>query len=509
MIIRLNHLKSLALLYAIIPILIFIMGWLKIIIAIPLFTILIYGVYHCKKDEDANKILTGYCFHVTKSQLFCLIGVALLWSFFAGQGGFFYQSADHHYRNAVLRDLITYSWPVLFPQFDTAMVYYIGHWLLPALAGKFFLFVFGTAAGWLFGNIFLYLWTSLGVFITTLLLIYTVKAYSLRKTILALLILIFFSGLDIAGIMWTNFTNTGPISLNSHIEWWAWFYQFSSNSTLLFWVFNQTIVPWIMVLLFINEQNVRNYILIGSCVLPFAPMPFIGLLPFLFVSGGKYLVNSIKNNNFKSFIADVFSPQNCTALFSILPVFLLYFAANNSSSAYGFRFNSDYIIKSPGLLFLLIFWSLECGIYLLFIFSANKKNYIYYITGIALFLIPVFRIGAGNDFAMRASIPALFILMIMIIQFLNRTISYHQKIRRLSISVPAFVLIIALGVGAFTPLTEFRRAIATVIQQGKMNVTADNIKTFSNKNPYHNEALVNNFVATTPNEKFFFKYLAK
>lgn len=81
----------------------------------------------------------------------------LLWGYLGGQTGFFYQNSDWGYRNAIYRDLITNSWPVYYPQKDTALVYYIGHWLVPAALTKPVYALFGLdAAGcspvWPFGG---------------------------------------------------------------------------------------------------------------------------------------------------------------------------------------------------------------------------------------------------------------------------------------------------------------------------------------------------------------------
>lgn len=48
-------------------------------------------------------------------------------------------------------------------------------------------------------------------------------------------------------------------------------------TTCLFWVFNQTVVPWLMTLCVLNEKSVENYALLGLLALPFGPLPFVGL----------------------------------------------------------------------------------------------------------------------------------------------------------------------------------------------------------------------------------------
>lgn len=48
-------------------------------------------------------------------------------------------------------------------------------------------------------------------------------------------------------------------------------------TTCLFWVFNQTVVPWLMTLCVLNEKSVENYALLGLLALPFGSLPFVGL----------------------------------------------------------------------------------------------------------------------------------------------------------------------------------------------------------------------------------------
>ena len=62
-------------------------------------------------------------------------------------------------------------------------------------------------------------------------------------------IMIFFSGLDIIGcfIQEWNFQSFASIL---HLEWWLEGFQFSSNTTCLFWVYNQAVPAWIATLLF-------------------------------------------------------------------------------------------------------------------------------------------------------------------------------------------------------------------------------------------------------------------
>lgn len=497
---RQSSLKIIAMLYIIMPIFLFFLGWLKLFISLPITIILLFGVYRFVKSKYDVRDDTNNFLSVRKSHIFFVVVIMLIWSFLAGQGGFFYQSSDHNYRNAILRDLINYDWPVIYSR-NTAMVYYIGHWLVPGIIGKVFTIILGSQVGWLVGNIFLYLWTSIGLIIVALLLIYTVKANNFRKIALSLSVLALFSGLDIIGTV----ISKGVSGISLHIEWWADLYQFSSNTTLLFWVFNQTIVPWIVVLLFLNERKIQNYALLSLSILPFAPMPFVGMLPFFICSAIQHFLHSIKAKNIRPIILDILSIQNITAIITILPVFLFYFSSN-ASSTNGIRLDFNLINSFSGLARLITFWSLEVGIYAFVLFFRNKNNIFYYIVVLSLLLIPVFKIGNSADFAMRASISALFFLMIFTIKFLFENIGYINKKCYTNTPIMALILVFTLLIGTATPLIEFTRAFVNVFKEGRINVVADHIKTLADKN-FNGQ--IDNFITKNIKEEIFFKYLAK
>lgn len=54
---------------------------------------------------------------------------------FSGWGGWVNQHPDHIVRNACLQELVSSPWPVVFPDGDV-LIYNIGFWIIPALAGK-------------------------------------------------------------------------------------------------------------------------------------------------------------------------------------------------------------------------------------------------------------------------------------------------------------------------------------------------------------------------------------
>ena len=72
------------------------------------------------------------------------------------------------------------------------------------------------------------------------LLVY-LRADTGKKQGIGLLFLIFFSGMDILGALYSSRLPDLLAYDAMHLEWWTNDFQFSSLTTCLFWVFNQTV----------------------------------------------------------------------------------------------------------------------------------------------------------------------------------------------------------------------------------------------------------------------------
>ena len=177
--------------------------------------------------------------------------ICLVWVFWSGIGGYFFQSSDHGARNAIYNDLLNFNWPVIYEK-GRYLNYYFGYWLPSAFLTKVIskLFLIDLLK---IGEFILYIYTVIFVFVIVLQLL---KRFSISKKNIIILIscLIFFSGLDICALIiklllkgdfnfsyelakWWNYDD----SIFNHIEWWANHWQYSSNTTQLFWVFNQAL----------------------------------------------------------------------------------------------------------------------------------------------------------------------------------------------------------------------------------------------------------------------------
>lgn len=454
---------------------------------------------HFPKDESKDII------QIKIKYLIIFIVVAVVWSFLGGQGNLYYQSSDWGCRNAIYRDIIYREWPVIYPDYNKALVYYIGYWLPAASITKIIGFIvpdiYLSETAFTIGNIFLWIWTSMGVFLTELLLLTYAKPRLRYRQLLVPIILVFFSGMDIIGTMRSIIVEGKQFEI-AHLEWWCYL-QFSSLTTCLFWVFNQTIVPWLAILCVLQEEKLCNYVFIGICAFAAGPIPMVGIAVYMLLNGLYKGIDSIANNNMKEFLKQVFSPVNCLAVF-ILPIFLLYYKSNQAlnngiaGTAFGvfsvFKLATitDEYIKN--VILLLVF---DVGIYLLLLYENYKNDIFFYITVITTIIAPFIQIGGSYDFTMRFSIPTVMVMAAMCLKYL---VNYDtNKVTDKKSKYIFVILCVCLLIGSMTPITEFFRGYNTMLQTGKIVNVCDDIKTFNQDIP------ANNFTAHDYKNSAFFK----
>ncbi len=499
--------KKTAYVYISLPVICFLLfymnSWFGLLFFLLFFTVLI-RMFRKSRDQAADQE-----YSISKKTLFWFVAVAIVWSFLGGQGNLYYQSSDWQIRNAIYRDLIYRSWPVIYPDFDKALVYYIGYWLPPAVLtkgiGAIFPVIYETDMAFRIGNIFLWIWTSAGVFVVENLLAVYARPKG-KKLLFVPLILVFFSGLDIVGGL-RDIVKYGEIlgAIDFHLEWWSPSLQFSSLTTCLFWVFNQTIVPWIVILCVLQEKGVENYVFMGLCAFAAGPLPFVGIVVYMLIYAAYRGILMQRAGKGISFLKEMMSVENWLALV-ILPVFMVYYRSNtainagaDSSRTAAVSVFTLSVIDMEFIKEVVFFLIVEAGVYL-FIFYRNYKNDIfYYITAGSIFIAPFIEVGVTDDFVMRFSVPAVMVLAAMSIKFLAE---YKSAIADGKGKICCFALCLCLGIGAATPIMEFYRGYRAVRQNGRIVNVADDVKTL-NQNAENA-----NFVAYDYERNIFFRYLS-
>lgn len=521
--------KAIIYLYITLPFFVFAIGWLKPVFAVIVGTLTLAGLYLSIKCDDFEYLVPK---NSKSPKVFgCAVAVIALWVLLSGVGNFSYQNQDFNCRNAIFRALIEYEWPVVSADGTRGLAYYIGFWLPAALVGKFF--------GIKVASLALLLWTVLGVSIVFYLLCVWRKKYSLWP----LLFLILFSGMDYLGIVLLGKEGIG-IFATEHIEWWATYFQYSSMSTQLFWVFNQAIPAWIVTMLFVtNQNNKKNLLFIMSCLMLSSTFPFVGLVPFVIY----YMIKgfSIKNGSLK----EIFSFQNIIGVVSIGIISLLYLSGNLSAmgrfeissriiicaiigviamlilviAGYYFKdkikkvlYNSNCLLlfisiwfviciifankinsKDAPIVHYIIFYLLEFGIYAIFVYKYSREKIEYYVMILMLILCPFIKVGYSTDFCMRVSIPSLFMLMLFCISSLEKM--YKEKRKIIAIVFTTFLII-----GTVTSLHEINRSI-----RNTMTYPENGLSYLIDEVPIEDAILHGDNFSTDSIENVFFKYIAK
>lgn len=515
-------------LFLVIPIIIFLFGWLKPFLALISTGILLFGTYKTIR----NFVYIESRHYINFRFIAVTIFIISIWVVLSGIGGFGSQNYDFHSRNAIFRDLIDHDWPVMYDFSENpiisntygntgALIYYFHFWLPSALVGKF--------SNWMTANYFLFSWSIIGAVLSILL----VTRYIGRPKLVIPLIFIFWSGLDILGSFVLNYrelvsqayvsdifsirvflgNSLVTILNNKQLEWWSGphLFQYSSFTTQLFWVFNQSIPAWLTTLLLLNQQKRNSMIFTYCLILFFAPLPAIGLFPYLIFKLVRPEIKKINEKIFSinQFFKQTISYQNVAPPIIIAVLALLYFSTTAGSHPHGFIWNMTQLAWQNLLFIYLLFCFTEFFLFSLFGFNGKSEKLILIFTIIILFLIPLYQYGSSNDFVMRASIPPLIILFTT--GFKN-IFSKYQENFTFKREITLVILIIILAIGSITPYHEIIRSRDYILVSDGFPDFADSLVTleaFDDNHPVYRLDWITQFVSFYPDNNFFFTSLAR
>jgi hypothetical protein len=445
---RFLELEFLSIAYLALPFFIFFAGWFRPFFALnlwPLFGYLLYQLFrYYDQSSPAPQFTSDRIWGSSKwnHQKTIIVLALALWALISGVTGFyFHQNGDYQKHNAVLFDLINLSWPVSYlsgPGWSSPLylVYYFAYYLPAAVVGK----IFGLVAA----RIALYLWVTVGLSLSFFWFVRLCRTFRWWM----LIFFILFSGMDIWGHVFMRSVDLADGV--AHIEWWAQarFWTYQANTTLLWWVPQQALAAWILTALFFDflyrqDQNQKAWpcflFLLGTF---WTLLATLGLFPLaLFVVWKKGLRRMI-------------NWQDILGFFLLIIPLALFFHTSILAHFGGFIWQVyDFFKVWPKYY---IFCLAEFGVlaYLIYpvirrVETENERQF-YLLVVLLLLMFPLFIWGSHNDFGMRASIPALFILQIYVARFLGAQLTEIESwIRRL--------VILLLIFGAMTPLSEISR----------------------------------------------------
>jgi hypothetical protein len=360
--------------------------------------------------------------------LACL-AVAIVLLLLGGEGRIFYANLDWIVRDAVLDDMIRWPWPFAYAGHGAPLVLRapLGMYLLPALAGKL--------AGQ--GGADATLLVQNGLLLSILLALGSTLFSTARARRIALVVVIAFSGMDTIGQLVTD--PAGLLPLDAHISAWMEI-QYSAQLTQLFWVPQHALCGWFGAVLFLLWRDDRialgSFLGVVPLLLIWSPLGAMGTMPFAALAAIETMVRG------RLTVRDIVIPLLALAV-AILPALYLQAAAG--------RVGVHLEGLPPGRY--LFFEMIEVLPLLLSVWMASRFSRFGMATGLlvsaCLLLFPFIVVGTGVDFVMRASIPALAILSVMVADLLSRPLPPRLRAG----------LVTILAIGALTPARELYRAV--------------------------------------------------
>ena len=446
-------------LFLIIPYCLFLIIWTKYYISIPLIIILLItlGVIINDTAKHFNDV-----FNLNLFILLTIIFIIISFVIISGVGEIFPQSGDmKNGRNAMMRDLINFSWPLIYPRNGYGFVYYFAHWVIPSLIGKIFGLQIGLYA--------LILWTSLGIFIFYILLLNFLKVKSNIYRLIFIIIFIFFS-----------------VSISDKMEHYI-FTEYMPIMTQVYHLFNQSIAIWVMCILFLYQRNSSNFAFLGLSVVFYSPYAIIGIIPYMFVK----VILDIKNNKFIE-LKNIFSISNILSSISIFPLMYLYLSSASTLND-GFKL----LITQYNYLILLISYIISFGIYMIFLFKDNKNNYILYTTIFVFIFVSMIQYSNDHNFS-RTNLTAIFFTYFMSVKYLNENINLK------SIKKKLFILLIIIS--SFNSFIYFENQIVGL---SKSRIEIDKYEEVETFNTVYNSWVLRTITCQDMDNSLFFKYIAK
>jgi hypothetical protein len=504
--------------YLLFPVLLFVMGWLRSPFSwMSLFILCIIISFLVRDLRNGFTALRNQpCHGLTQKNTKVAkiyspaIVILLIWVLMSGAGGFGFQNTDYLANNSLLKDLIERDWPLRVDAggIPTRIVYYFGYYLPSALFGKIF--------GWASGNVFSFLWTTAGVLLAFFWFVKTSRLRNQSRTRLLALAFVFClaGGLDFFG--YSTLRNL-PFTFTSHIERWAGFFQYSSQSTLLFWVPQHTIAAWLVVGLAVQvlyRPDLVKYLgisLAAACL--WSPFGVIGVIPFIAL-----WILSLFRKDKRAHLLSAESIFFLAVAIWIGLLIILFLSSNNFDFPVGFIW--QYSVDRLNLLkSMLAFLFLEFGllaffiVLLLFLMSDHyvprdqrygkpikwlieririldsefeldsRQTTLFVISLFTLLVLPNLKFGVANDLVMRGSIPALFVFWAFISKIVLRGRFHLHRVQRI-----IYYLVVAVLVAGFIPsINEISRSIANY-RLGPPEITtitstgnAVNLETISNR----------------------------
>lgn len=494
----------------VIPQIIFYIGWLRWYIALPASAILLLGTAFAIKSDHLND---KDCIQMPLSVLTGAAVVFILWIFLSGSCYTSVGRCDIQWRSATLRDLVTYDWPVCYPENNGRMSYYIMFWIVPALIGK----LAGS-----FAAAFVALGVCLFIILMTAFLL-TCGLFKDNKPQVMILIIAFmvlWSGLAWLGSMMMNYPTAMAYNTLEFDDHTYFRFFFRNNDDFLGQSYNQLPI-WLVVPLMLKYRSIHSYAFLGLILFPFSPWGTAGLALLMLVDAGAFI---IRTRSPLKFLKEALSVQNICAILSpfIISAFFMFPGSTSlSDSLIGIVIPDDRTREEMLKIIAasLVFYICEFGIYYLMTWKTFRHDRLYVSILPMLVIMPLIWISRpkSNDFGCDATLPQIYVLMIYMIEYVRRSLPGIMSLKNVSdkdifkkenlpvlkSTVCSLIILSSFG----TTVNRFISAGTEMITEGKISVQEKQVTTFADMLGY--EGPFTTMSLTGLQNSVFYKYLAK
>ncbi len=364
----------------------------------------------------------------------------------SGQAGGVYANFDWQIRLPLLKDLANNAWPLGYrlDGADYVLRAPLGMYALPALVGD----VGGVATS----RMALVLQNAV-ILVLGLGLVALIGRTPRERLILVAVVLVF-SGMDAVGQAIVNFAKGGPFVFD-HIEQWIGL-QFSATLTQLFWVPHHGLPGLIVAALYVlwlrDRLSPAALIAFVPLVAFWSPFSFLGSLPFV-VHAMACSVRQLRS------LPWIVLAGATTSLLALYAIAFLQAGTDNVHFHIGLVKDELSTDERPFLRYV-AFLALEVLAFLVAVSMARSWRpatpaSFLIVLGVLL-VCPLVWVGENQDFVMRVSIPALYVLAIMVGLVVAELPAPAAGWR---LRWARNVAVAALVIGAITPLMEIRRAV--------------------------------------------------
>lgn len=446
-----RFLIRLSLIYIYVPVLLFLFGWVKLPIAVLTTIAMGFGLYHMEKQFNSKPFDEKEYLRIDRLTLITVLLFLVFVAVYCGWGRYTDQAGDWAKHNAVLADLMNKDWPVYYSTDDgnSMLTYYLAQYLVPALIGK----IFNT---YRVAEVALFIWTTIGLFLIYLNLVRILNIYKSIMQIAAAWILCFFSGPLLLAQKLLQFFSPDNLFWANNNHFMIWMdgitLQYSSHYVMLRWVFPQAIICWLtLLLLYEHREMIQHYVILLLPALIYGTFSFAGIIPICL--GCAFAEFIVKRKNLKDCFVRLFSISNIVNALTLGSILILYFWGNitgEKPDEIGIAV-TDYGNRGYAYFIFVACMVVSFGV---FLFGRYKKNAFYWTAIVSLLILPIFKMGLYNDLVMRASIPGLFVLMLLTVDELNHVLGLSFRYMKLPRCICTIGLVLILLIGFIHPTQE-------------------------------------------------------